>query len=109
MRRSQLSMLIVFWTRATNEVLQQQQIPRTPLHNRQQPIPQLQLATSRIRLLRPEKLSKRRMIIRIWSMGTRRGDEVSQSRYRFGERCDKGGVEGEIGEVRKQDRGQWRI
>lgn len=48
MDRSERSVFWVFGWSAADQILQQQQVPRTPLNDRKQPIPKLEVAASRI-------------------------------------------------------------
>jgi hypothetical protein len=51
-------MLFVINRRAADQILQQQQVPRTPLDDREQPVPKLEITAPRIRLLLCNKSRK---------------------------------------------------
>ena len=79
--------------RAVDEVLQEQQVPRAALHDREEPVAELELAAPVVRLLSRHKVRELGVL----------GEEQAIGVERVGKGGDKGGVEREVGEVREQD------
>jgi hypothetical protein len=86
-------MLGVFGWRAADQVLQQQQVPRTPLNDRKQPIPKLKITASRICFLFCDESGK------IWL-----ACEQSRIRSQGGVKgSDEGAVQGEVWKMGEQN------
>ena len=69
------------------------------MHDRQQPVPKLELSANRITLLLGYERSKMLVVLRIRSECRWRGNQRVEGGYGVGERGNEGRVKREVGEV----------
>lgn len=78
---SQLSVLFIICTRATDEVFQEEEVPWTTLNDRKQPVTKLQFSASRARFLSSEKRSECWIIYCVVAVSRRWRGQVAQGCY----------------------------
>jgi hypothetical protein len=92
-------MLRVFGVRAADEVLKQEQVARAALHDREEPVPELEAPTALVRLLAGNICGE-------CGLG---GLELTEGRHRGRKRGHERVVEREVREVCEQERRErWR-